>query len=382
MKNNLEVNVIVHRGTSQIGGCCTEIRTSNTRIIIDMGQPLPEEEQSELVIDGVTFGITDCDALFVTHYHGDHIGQIRNILPQIPIYMSRSTFEIIEAYRKHGGFDDYLSNRDIRYIEDGISIQIKDIEIIPIASDHSSFEPFMFWIKANGKQILHTGDYRLHGLYSKTIKKELTRIRGIDLLITEGTTLTRHDKKYLSEMDMVNKFRDLNEKYKYVFLLTSSGNIDRLAGFSMSIPKGKYFIVDEFQNELLDIVNKENRACGYEFKKKTVYGKNLTESFATRGFGMVVRANGNFQKLVEKYASEYPKDTCLIYSLWSGYKTMPNIEAMLGVIENVFFLHSSGHIVGEDFVEMLENVNPRKVLVIHTEKANIELNCGAEILSF
>ena len=174
---------------------------------------------------------------------------------------------------------------------------------------------------------------------------------------------------------------NVNEKYKYVFLLTSSGNIDRLAGFSMSIPKGKYFIVDEFQNELLDIVNKENRACGYEFKKKTVYGKNLTESFATRGFGMVVRANGNFQKLVEKYASEYPKDTCLIYSLWSGYKTMPNIEAMLGVIENVFFLHSSGHIVGEDFVEMLENVNPRKVLVIHTEKANIELNCGAEIVS-
>ena len=33
------MNLVVHRGTHQIGGCVTELRTSTTRIVIDMGAP-------------------------------------------------------------------------------------------------------------------------------------------------------------------------------------------------------------------------------------------------------------------------------------------------------------------------------------------------------
>lgn len=35
------MNLIIHRGTHQIGGCVTELRTSTTRIVIDLGSPLP-----------------------------------------------------------------------------------------------------------------------------------------------------------------------------------------------------------------------------------------------------------------------------------------------------------------------------------------------------
>ena len=37
------MNIIVHRGTKQIGGVVTEICTENTRIFIDMGSELPDE---------------------------------------------------------------------------------------------------------------------------------------------------------------------------------------------------------------------------------------------------------------------------------------------------------------------------------------------------
>ena len=35
------MNIKVHRGLEQIGGCITEISTATSRIFIDMGQNLP-----------------------------------------------------------------------------------------------------------------------------------------------------------------------------------------------------------------------------------------------------------------------------------------------------------------------------------------------------
>ena len=38
------MEIIIHRGINQIGGCITEIATDTTRIIIDLGQNLPDGE--------------------------------------------------------------------------------------------------------------------------------------------------------------------------------------------------------------------------------------------------------------------------------------------------------------------------------------------------
>lgn len=85
------MNLIIHRGTKQIGGCVTEITSGDTRIFIDLGSELPGEDgvipKERLSIDGLTKGEPRCDGVFFTHIHGDHIGQIGRILPGIPIYM-------------------------------------------------------------------------------------------------------------------------------------------------------------------------------------------------------------------------------------------------------------------------------------------------------
>lgn len=48
------MNITIHRGTHQIGGCATEIRTNNTRIFIDFGAELDEGTASPLAIEGVS----------------------------------------------------------------------------------------------------------------------------------------------------------------------------------------------------------------------------------------------------------------------------------------------------------------------------------------
>ena len=82
------MEIIIHRGTHQIGGCVTEIKSnSGTRIAIDIGENLPSmvrKENPELKIEGLTQGEPEFKAVFVTHYHGDHIGLYKNILQKIP----------------------------------------------------------------------------------------------------------------------------------------------------------------------------------------------------------------------------------------------------------------------------------------------------------
>ena len=62
----------------------------------------------------------------------------------------------------------------------------------------------MFIVECDGKTILHTGDFRDHGylghFLAGTLKKFVTG-RDIDVLITEGTTLSRADERMMPEND-------------------------------------------------------------------------------------------------------------------------------------------------------------------------------------
>ena len=89
------MNLIVHRGAHQIGGCVTELRTSATRIVIDMGSSLPGREgtgpEAALFLSGVTTLGEPCDGVFFTHNHGDDIGQMGCILPEVPLFLGETS---------------------------------------------------------------------------------------------------------------------------------------------------------------------------------------------------------------------------------------------------------------------------------------------------
>ena len=87
------MKIKIHRGSHQIGGSITEIKTESARIIIDIGSELPSADTKKVAnfeIEGVTAGVPDCDGVFITHYHGDHVGEFEKVLPEVPIYMGKS----------------------------------------------------------------------------------------------------------------------------------------------------------------------------------------------------------------------------------------------------------------------------------------------------
>jgi ribonuclease J len=374
-----ELSVVVERGTKQIGGCCTIIKYGQSCIAIDIGSELPEQEQNVLYVTEL-MGESEsrCEGLFLTHYHGDHIGEISKLNNNINIYASSATKRVMDLYQKHMGIHSpFCVDMDrITEIEYGSPVTLGEFVVTAIASDHSAIGSVMYLIEVGGKRILHTGDFRLHGNRKNQLMDSIKNIGKIDLLITEGTTLTRKaDKEEWDEERVRQELEKFYDIYKYVFVLASSTNLNRLQIISEQVKQRKYFIVSSFQRKLIDLAE-ELGEC--KFNKPLSFGNNLINKMEKYGFVMLVNSNATCEELMEYYFSNHAEDSCLIYSMWSGYMEYENVKRICDIAGNkMFFAHSSGHVTVEDLNGFIDIVNPTKVIVIHTEsdaKENIIRN--------
>ena len=251
------MKVIIHRGTHQIGGVATEIKTDKTRIMIDMGEELGLDSTfvpHPLSIAGVTDNNGTCDAILITHYHGDHIGQLLNAHKDIPVYMGEFAKAVLLATLRDEQADLKSRITEARTFRPGTPFDIGDISVTPYSIDHSACDSYMFLLEADDKRILHTGDFRLHGFRGKALPKILARIGKVDTLITEGTALSRSATQAITEYELQQKTRAYLENHKYVFVLCATTNLERICALSKAVPRGKYFVCDGYQGKLIDIL--------------------------------------------------------------------------------------------------------------------------------
>lgn len=372
------MKIIIHRGSHQIGGIAVEIKTDSTRIIIDMGDELTMDNSympKPLNISGVTDKNGKCDAVLFTHYHGDHTGQLPNIRKDIPIFMGSLTKDILLAATHNAEQETINRIKSAKTFEAGEKFSIGDINITPYVIDHSACDSYMFLIEADSKRILHTGDFRTHGFRGKAVPKILrSLVKKVDILITEGTNISRANKEIITEMHLQNKVKEYMKEYKYVFAYTSSTNLERICGFAKAVPQGKYFICDEYQYKLLDIIEDHLGKFSdlYRNIKKIIYGNNLITKFQDRGFLMMVRDNSMFRKIIPLFDKD---KSIILYSMWDGYRTHPEstIPEFLALTGKWEYLHTSGHAYIEDIKEMVKIINPSYIIPIHTDIPEMSL---------
>ncbi len=370
------MKVIIHRGTHQIGGVATEIRTASTRIVIDMGDELSLDSSYQaqpLHITGVTDGNDICDAVFFTHNHGDHIGQLHNIRNDIPLYIGSLAKEVLLATIRDAEQETIDRIESAYTFVPGEKLLIGDVCITPFSIDHSACDSYMFLVEADGKRILHTGDFRLHGFRGKAIPKILEKLIGkVDALIVEGTSLSRPNFAPMSEAELQEKARDYMDKYKYVFVYCASTNLERICALSKAVPRGKYFVCDEHQYRLLDLMedNWGHYSPLYRNIKKTRYGSNLLPKLREKGFLMMVRDNWRFRQIIPQFDST---QSIMLYSMWEGYRTNPGstIPEFLSLAGTWETLHTSGHASSDAIKLIVDKTDPSCIIPMHTEKPEI-----------
>ena len=368
------MKIILHRGSHQIGGIATEIQTEKARILIDMGDELSLDSNfvsSPLNIDGVTNSNGTCDAVVFTHYHGDHMGQMTRIRMDIPLYSGALAKDIMLKSSEHSIKSDIeLCNRikKINTFVGGEVLIFGDIRVTAYSIDHSACDSYLFLIEADGKRVLYTGDFRMHGFRGKALPKILRKIGKVDALITEGTTISRPDSKPMTEQELQLKVKEYMEQYKYVYVMCASTNLERICALSKAVPRGKYFICDKYQKELIELVEKhwQHYSTLYRNVKKTVYGENILQALLDRGFLMVVRDNSAFRSIIKKFD---PAESIILYSMWDGYRTKQGstIPDFLNLVGRWESLHTSGHASHNVLKKVVELVAPDVVIPMHTD---------------
>jgi len=400
------MKLTIHRGTNQIGGCITEIESGGYKIFIDFGEQLPGTEIKELKpIEGLTCGDISKSALFITHYHGDHIGKICDTVVDLPIYAGKTAREIYNCLENRLSYipDSNESEKhkriverikEIKTFEQLQKINIGEITVTPLFIDHSAFDAYMFIVEADNKRILHTGDFRGHGFRSKGLIPTLKRYaKNIDYIISEGSNIQRQNVKIQTEQELQKDFKLQFSKNKYNFVLVSSTNIDRIfALYHASKNAKRCFVCDSYQTEILKIVSENHKQytkfydidfnqttspAGRFFNLKRqgqnpfVFNGKLKSYLEKNGFCMLIRSNDSFQPLITEYAKS--KDSKVFYSMWDGYldsKKPAFNESLYNFLKpyKIEYMHTSGHADLETLKTVFETVKPKGgIIPIHTE---------------
>ena len=166
------MNVIVHRGSKQIGGSIIEVSTSRTKVLLDAGLELDAEEGDPLpsiegLFDGPAF-----DAVFFSHNHLDHIGLARSIHPDIPLYLGEKAAAVTEAIARYLG--KQLGYK-IRKYQHEIPVIVGDIKITPILLPFA-FDAYMLLVESEDGSFVF-GDFRSTAeIISLTLKNLPARV--------------------------------------------------------------------------------------------------------------------------------------------------------------------------------------------------------------
>ena len=408
------LRIKVHRGTHQIGGSITEIYTENTHIFVDFGAELsadPMDSTDSKMIDMIENA--KCDAVLFTHYHGDHIGLMKHIPERdvdgklIKLAMGKVARQVLINIHKtlmsypdesvdHNEYLEILRDEKRAVdLEDGIPIffgDSADIKVTPVRVDHSAYDAYMFIIEAEGKTIVHTGDFRTHGRLGKDFFQKVEKAlegKTVDVLVIEGTMLSRPEYKALTEEELQRRASDVLKKpeNKWAFLLCSSTNVESLASFAnAAMYLGRAFYVNRYVYEQIllyrETAGEDNKALKfwktYKLENVKVYNPKLgmtqPEYMKENGFLMLIGVSDAYKARMEYFKDQ---DPLLIYSMWLGYvnKDSDAYDSGLGSLyhgwnpDRRVYLHTSGHATGSDIRQMILTVKPQKYIIpIHTEE--------------
>lgn len=433
---------------NQIGGCVTiitaEVAGKMHRIMIDYGTSLDGSDNEDDFKD--LWENNPPEAVFFTHYHGDHVGRLMEIPKDVPIYMGDTARKVMiniqEALTKiPDEAEAEIHKRELELLMDDTRIktfkwngkffdhiELSGFKIEPYSVDHSAYDAYMFLIEAadenkpNGKKvILHTGDFRGHGRRGNrtldVIKYYVHKNgRKVDVLITEGTMMSRLTEKVMSEPEMQVEAYKYLKQHKYAFLICSSTNLDSLASFyqaaqSAAVPYGRYLYTynSYFEKQLRTFSETAGSFSDvYQFHnvhkldldkelKTDRWTKTQKELMEYTGFLAVIKPEDRCEKYIDAFVEDYKAGIIdempvLIYSMWDGYvdsehkaKKQEWIDFLAAQEKKgveVKHLHTSGHATAEMIKDMIISVKPQEEIVpIHTEckEAFGDLNIGEEL---
>jgi ribonuclease J len=386
------VQLTVHRATRDIGGNCIELSTSDGhRIILDVGRPLDAPQHARQLLPKSLDLNAGVDGVLITHPHQDHYGLLEDIPAGWRIYSGPATERLIRL-------SSAIFGKELPHVfhswKSGAKFDIGPFAVTPFLIDHSAFDAYMLLIEIQGKRILYSGDFRIHGRKSTLTRRLMaTPPENLDVLLMEGTNLGS-DKSCVTESDIEDEFVDLFQSTAgRVFVAWSAQNVDRTVTlYRACLKAGRTLVVDLYTAEVMEVLAEFGRlpAPGWKNLKVVItsafarmYRRTGRESFVERMVPHGISAAKLAQtperwvimvrpSLIRDYAPNgvVPNaDDAWCWSMWSGY--LDNDDGKL--VRNWFeeggsraaHIHTSGHASPADLRSFAQAMDARQLVPIH-----------------
>lgn len=212
-----------HNGVMSIGGTVIEVEYKDSRIFFDFGTLYKPELnlENEHLETLVEYGLAPMlnhvydprlsgenpeentfkhEAIFISHSHLDHTRMINYSNPAIPMYAMKETVCLLNFLNSDGEFllpqaeNKGSHTREMIGLSHGDLIEVGEIKVRALSVDHDTIGAMGLYIETPDLTIAYTGDYRFHGLRPELSENFGKAVKGVDILITEGVSVSFEDR--------------------------------------------------------------------------------------------------------------------------------------------------------------------------------------------
>lgn len=331
----------------------------------------------------------DINAVFFSHAHLDHIGNINLINDSIPKYMSMDSYSVLKFFVQYGDIERMPLN--INIIED--PVKFSSFEIRPFFVDHDVTGAVSYIIETPKGIVVYTGDIYFKGSQKERSYEFVEYVRNLKpyILITEGTRIGWGGISSLTEDEIQQEVKECEKIFRGLII----GNLyephlTRIMSFyKIATDLKRKFVISENYAFALSAIADGGNLVAQEIigsDNTFIYSpKNIREKWEESYKGKFITPEDirrdqdniilllSFRNIPELIDIKPGKNAIYIQS---GGEPITSIDAENAkILENwishfklpFFRIHSPGHASEVEILEMAKEINPQILLPIHTQ---------------
>jgi len=356
----------------------------------------------------------ELDGVVISHPHLDHYDGIRFIKDKYLIFCGKDTECVILAREFSSqsigaGYDIAKLTaskgeevfKEFKTFKSGDGFEIGNIKFRAYAVDHSVPGAYGFVIETENGCVVYTGDFRMHGIGKEKTLKFIEKAKEAEpeVLLIEGTHI--NECKMESEDDVKEKIdKVVSNTKKLVLAGFSVADVDRMKTFyevakkydrKLAISTKQAYIVDALcKNEELELFSLDDpNILIFQREKKSYrqYEKEIQERYKGKNKIKSSKEISEMQEKIILVASLYDMNEVAEIKPEAGssyilsqsepfseemeisYEKLLNWLSYFGI--PLYQVHASGHATPHEIKHVIDEVSPKKVIPIHTERPEL-----------
>lgn len=362
----------------------------------------------------------EISAVVLSHAHADHANYVSFLHKDIPIYCGETCKYILDAINEQSKRSieneviDFRRRpitpnereepikRKFKLFRTGDHLTIDSVDIEPIHVDHSVPGSYGFIIYTSKGPIVYTGDLRMHGTNPSMTKEFIERAKEEKplVIITEGTRIDEkrgdesEERVYITAKEEIRNAKGLcvvDFNFKDVDRFRTFYRISReLDKFLVISFKHACFLERYHMDDKLDVPDSRDDGI-LLLKPKMRTGTYIDYDYISEPY---IRSRLDYSNIIKaEEISRDPEDYIVVLNYWY-FTTLIDLKPEGGIylhsmsepfneemeisfdrmmewlrLFNLRYVHAhcSGHAYGEDLIDMIKTIRPKKIIPIHTE---------------